>query len=164
MINALLAQSMQRAQYIVVEDTEPTEWKHWALNFPLYTHFTSPIRRYADVMVHRLLMHTEIADDEEKKVSLPPLHQMKAQCRVCNERNTAAHFAEIESQSIHLCLVLIDRPVVVDAMLIDLLATVFILVIPGLGIDVRVVMKMLLKNLKVKLYRLRKSLNYQIQC
>lgn len=29
--------------------------RHYALNVPLYTHFTSPIRRYADVMVHRLL-------------------------------------------------------------------------------------------------------------
>ena len=28
---------------------------HYALNVPLYTHFTSPIRRYADVNVHRLL-------------------------------------------------------------------------------------------------------------
>lgn len=30
-------------------------FKHYALNVPLYTHFTSPIRRYADVTVHRLL-------------------------------------------------------------------------------------------------------------
>lgn len=30
-------------------------FKHYALNVPLYTHFTSPIRRYADLVVHRLL-------------------------------------------------------------------------------------------------------------
>ena len=34
---------------------EETLFKHYALNVPFYTHFTSPIRRYADVVVHRLL-------------------------------------------------------------------------------------------------------------
>ena len=36
-----------------IEDEEL--YRHYALNVPLYTHFTSPIRRYADVMVHRAL-------------------------------------------------------------------------------------------------------------
>lgn len=37
---------------------DPDEYHHYALNVPLYTHFTSPIRRYADVVVHRQLAYT----------------------------------------------------------------------------------------------------------
>ena len=36
----------------------PNSWRHYALNIPYYTHFTSPIRRYADVLVHRMLQAT----------------------------------------------------------------------------------------------------------
>ena len=38
-----------------VENLDEEEYSHYGLNFALYTHFTSPIRRYADLLVHRLL-------------------------------------------------------------------------------------------------------------
>lgn len=44
-----------RAMAKAVYTTEPKQ--HFGLAFPHYTHFTSPIRRYPDVMVHRLLQY-----------------------------------------------------------------------------------------------------------
>jgi hypothetical protein len=34
---------------------DPEDYHHYALSTDCYTHFTSPIRRYSDVVVHRLL-------------------------------------------------------------------------------------------------------------
>lgn len=51
MINQILLRSMQQAKY----DTDNIG--HYGLGFEFYTHFTSPIRRYADLIVHRLIRH-----------------------------------------------------------------------------------------------------------
>nr|CAG4640770.1 EOG090X047D [Eulimnadia texana] len=55
-VSNMLAKPMKCAQYIcsgVIKNED--HFRHYALSVPLYTHFTSPIRRYADVLVHRLL-------------------------------------------------------------------------------------------------------------
>lgn len=49
MINLMLLKSLKKAEY------SATESSHFALGLEHYTHFTSPIRRYPDLIVHRLL-------------------------------------------------------------------------------------------------------------
>jgi ribonuclease R len=60
---------------------------HYGLGFEHYCHFTSPIRRYPDVMVHRILQ--ECLDKNVK-----PDKKMEEKCKHCSDRERKAMEAE----------------------------------------------------------------------
>lgn len=54
-LQLLSFKATHRAKYFWAGMLDIAKYNHYALNAPLYTHFTTPIRRYADIMVHRPL-------------------------------------------------------------------------------------------------------------
>lgn len=150
-ITEMLTLPMQQAIYFAAGEKGQEEWRHFALNIPYYTHFTSPIRRYPDVIVHRLLQATLEDDDaannnriteEERGLLLPnsigSLTQQEVQSIAdhCNDKKTDSKKASDRSDRVFLSLYLKKNPIQrALGVVVSVGVKTFTVFVPSLGIS-----------------------------
>ena len=91
-LQTLAIRSMAKAKYT-------TETKgHFGLAFPHYAHFTSPIRRYPDMMVHRLLLHYLSGGDSVSEVTFEKKcqHSSEMEKRAADAERASIKYKQVE--------------------------------------------------------------------
>ena len=88
-VDTLIIRSQMQARYA------PLNSGHFGLGFEEYTHFTSPIRRYSDLIVHRLLKAINNNDTEEGSYVL---RNIEALSMTISEKERESSTIEVEYQ------------------------------------------------------------------
>lgn len=100
LLNQQLLRSLQRAQY------SPDNCGHFGLAAEHYCHFTSPIRRYPDLIIHRTLKLA--LTDSPKSTGLSD-GKLESLARECSTKERRAAEAERNLVDLRCCQVLADR-------------------------------------------------------
>ncbi|MDN5311575.1 MAG: ribonuclease [Thermoanaerobacteraceae bacterium] len=94
-VNTVLLRSLKRARY------SEENLGHFGLAAHFYTHFTSPIRRYPDLMIHRIIReHLEGRLDAKRQEKLSKIVARVA--KISSERERIADEAERESNDLKI--------------------------------------------------------------
>ncbi|KIV78796.1 hypothetical protein PV11_06406 [Exophiala sideris] len=140
-METLLVKTLQRAKYYIGDQLAEEQRQHYALNLPIYTHFTNPSRRYADIVVHRQLEAAlsdgaiEFADD---------LESLAKTAEQANNKKDSAHAAQEQSVHIESCRLMdkksqeLGGDLVSEGIIICVYESAFDVLIPEYGFEKRV--------------------------
>lgn len=96
-IQSLVIRSMQKAVY------STKNIGHYGLAFPFYTHFTSPIRRYPDIIAHRLLQKylngEKVATDKASVYQKMAEHSTEREIEAAEAERASVKYKQVEYMS-----------------------------------------------------------------
>lgn len=140
-METLLVKAMHRAKYYIAGKTPQHLYPHYALNLPLYTHFTNPSRRYADLVVHRQL---EAVLSEGKIDYTEDIETLVKTTESCNTKKDSAQNAQEQSVHIESCRIM-DRKreaaggeLISEGIVLCVYDSAFDVLIPEYGFEKRV--------------------------
>jgi protein SSD1 len=140
-METLLVKTLQRAKYYIGNQIAEDHRQHFALNLPLYTHFTNPSRRYADIVVHRQL---EAALSDGAIEFNEDLESLAKTAEQCNNKKDSAHAAQEQSVHIESCRLMdkkskdVGGDLISEGIVICVYESAFDVLIPEYGFEKRV--------------------------
>ena len=140
-METLLLKTMQRAKYIVAGKARQDQFQHFALNLPIYTHFTNPSRRYADILVHRQL---EVALSNGSMDFNEDIESLMKTAETCNTKKDSAQSAQEQSVHIESCRLMdkkraeLGSELISEGVVLCVYESAFDVLIPEYGFEKRV--------------------------
>ncbi|XP_037296481.1 exosome complex exonuclease RRP44 [Manduca sexta] len=133
LLRIMATRCMQQAVYFVSGSVSQDEYYHYGLACPIYTHFTSPIRRYADVMVHRLLAAALGCDTTH--AALVDARRGEAQCDALNYRHRQAQHAGRASVALNTHILFRHKVAIESAVVLAVKRNALQVLIPKYGLE-----------------------------
>lgn len=133
LVRIMATRCMLAAEYFSSGNYAYPEFRHYGLASEIYTHFTSPIRRYADVVAHRQL--AAAIDYEALHTSHREKTKMEAICNNINKRHRNAQFAGRASIEYYVGQVLKAEDSEQEGFVIKVYSNGIVILVPKFGVE-----------------------------
>jgi protein SSD1 len=138
-VETILVKCMGRGKYVIAGKTDQ-ELGHYLFNLPTYTHFNAPLRRYADIIVHRQLK--SIINHSIDKYT-EDVDSLKVVSDYCNFKKDCADMTQEQAIHLLLCQTINDMSsktghVLCTGVILQVYESAFDVYLPEFGIEKRV--------------------------
>ncbi|KAL1838003.1 hypothetical protein VTJ49DRAFT_3151 [Mycothermus thermophilus] len=133
LVRIMATRCMMAAEYFCAGTQAYPEFRHYGLASEIYTHFTSPIRRYADLVAHRQLAAAigyEAMHPAERSRG-----RLEAVCKNINVRHRNAQLAGRASIAYYVGQALKGKAAEEDGFVIKVFSNGFVVLVPKFGIE-----------------------------
>ena len=133
LVRIMATRCMMSAEYFCSGTQSYPEFRHYGLASEIYTHFTSPIRRYADLIAHRQL--AAAIGYEALDLSLHSKPKLERVCKNINVRHRNAQMAGRASIEYYVGQALKGRVVEEEGFVMKVFSNGFVVFVPRFGIE-----------------------------
>ncbi|KAK7744192.1 exosome catalytic subunit dis3 [Cytospora paraplurivora] len=133
LVRIMATRCMMSAEYFCSGTQSYPEFRHYGLASEIYTHFTSPIRRYADLVAHRQL--AAAIEYEAVAPSVRSRGRLEAVCKNINVRHRNAQLAGRASIAYYVGQAVRGRVTEEDGFVMKIFSNGFVVLVPRFGIE-----------------------------